>query len=150
MATLLDIVQKQLEKTHPVGSYYITEDESDPSSILGIGTWTKVEGRFLLGASSTHPIGEMAGEETHVLTNAELAPHSHGVTVDVMMISDPSLAFRINDSNFDGLAASDNLNDKAGVRCTNQQKQFVGTDGEGKPHNNMPPYRAVNIWRRIK
>jgi len=40
-------------------------------------TLPDLRGRVLLMESASHPLGEIAGEETHTLTVAELASHSH-------------------------------------------------------------------------
>src|SRR5262249_2805007 len=39
-----------------------------------------LRGRFILGVSSTHAMASTGGEETHVLTTAELAGHIHGLS----------------------------------------------------------------------
>ena len=42
---------------YPVGSIYITFSEENPATLFGVGTWTKIEGKFLLGASSSYVNG---------------------------------------------------------------------------------------------
>jgi microcystin-dependent protein len=39
-----------------------------------------LQGQFVLGASATHALNSIGGEETHVLSTAELAPHTHGLS----------------------------------------------------------------------
>ena len=38
-----------LNLLHPVGSYYITNDSTNPSEVFGLGTWVRVKGRVLVG-----------------------------------------------------------------------------------------------------
>lgn len=53
--TINDVLQK---KVYPVGSLYITLNSTNPSSVLGFGTWTQVgSGRVLQGADSSHNAG---------------------------------------------------------------------------------------------
>ena len=53
--TINDVLQK---KVYPVNSLYITLNNTNPSSVLGFGTWTQVgSGRVLQGADSTHTAG---------------------------------------------------------------------------------------------
>lgn len=79
----------QLE--HPVGSAYITFTDTNPSTILGIGTWQKVGTGYKLGivgavndrngTSHTTVAGNNTdGEWAHGLTVAELAAHNHAAS----------------------------------------------------------------------
>ncbi len=53
-----------LDGIWPVGSIYMSTVSTDPSTFLG-GTWSRIQGRFLLGASSTYPAGSTGGAATH-------------------------------------------------------------------------------------
>lgn len=67
-----------LQKVFPVGSFYTSYNiNTDPAQLLGFGTWTAVQGRFLLSASSAYPAGSTGGAASHVITEAELPSHSH-------------------------------------------------------------------------
>lgn len=67
-----------LQRVFPVGSIYTSYNiNTDPAQLLGFGTWTAVQGRFLLGASSAYPAGSTGGAATHAITVAELPSHSH-------------------------------------------------------------------------
>lgn len=61
---------------YPVGSIYVSTSGTSPATLFG-GTWEQIQGRFLLGASSSHSAGSTGGEETHKLTTAEMPSHSH-------------------------------------------------------------------------
>lgn len=65
-----------LDSAYPVGSIYISASSTDPSELFG-GTWVRLEDMFLLAASSRHAAGSMGGEETHLLTAAEMPKHTH-------------------------------------------------------------------------
>lgn len=45
-----------VERDHPVGSLYISENATSPAELYG-GTWERIEGKFIMGASDTHPAG---------------------------------------------------------------------------------------------
>lgn len=67
-----------LQRVFPVGSIYTSYNiNTDPAQLLGFGTWTAVQGRFLLSASSAYPAGSTGGAATHAITVAEMPPHSH-------------------------------------------------------------------------
>ena len=53
-----------LDAIYPVGSIYLSTASTDPATFLG-GTWSRIQGRFLLGASSTYPAGTTGGAATH-------------------------------------------------------------------------------------
>ena len=63
-------------EVYPVGSIYISLNSTNPSSIFG-GTWEQIQGRFLLGVSSSHPVNQTGGEEKHTLTVNESPSHRH-------------------------------------------------------------------------
>ena len=75
---------------HPVGSVYITLTDTNPNTILGVGTWMKIgQGLQLAIAGSakdsndtnhTFAAGVNAGEWSHGITAAEMAKHGHKVT----------------------------------------------------------------------
>ena len=121
------------DQIYPVGSIYITANATNPSVLFG-GTWEQLKGKFLVGVDSSdtdfETSGKTGGEKTHTLTVDEMPSHNH-----------PGIFKYTNQSN--GWYA----------------RLYLGTDGktidnEGKtggdkPHNNLPPYMAVYMWKRI-
>lgn len=98
-------------------------------AIYGGTKWVKIEGRFLLGQSSSYNINSIGGESTHTLTVNEMPSHSHST----------STCYSDN-SPWDGI-----------MRATNRGGQVatgVNATGGGQAHNNMPPYKVVYIWER--
>ena len=45
-----------VERDHPVGSLYISENSTSPAELFG-GTWERIEDCTIWGASDTHPAG---------------------------------------------------------------------------------------------
>ena len=64
----------------PVGSIFITMSNSNPNSLLGGGTWTKIQGKFLLATSSSYTVGNTYGSMTKTLSVSNLPGHTHGFT----------------------------------------------------------------------
>lgn len=56
------------------------DTEAKVKALYGGTTWTKLEGKFLLGASSSHAVGTTGGAETVTLTSSEIPSHSHTFT----------------------------------------------------------------------
>ena len=76
---------------HPIGSVYITLTNTNPNTILGIGTWQRIGNGLKLavvgaandknGASHTTSEGANTdGEWSHAITVAETAQHNHTAT----------------------------------------------------------------------
>ena len=53
-----------LDAIYPVGSIYLSTRSTDPGTFLG-GTWSRIQGRFLIGASSTYTAGSTGGAASH-------------------------------------------------------------------------------------
>lgn len=56
--------------------FWASNDSTSPASFIG-GTWERVEGEFIIGASSAYPVGTTGGSATHTQTTAEMPSHSH-------------------------------------------------------------------------
>ena len=65
-----------LSLAHPVGSLYISDDATSPAELFG-GTWERIEGRMIMGASDSYPVGTIGGSATHTQTVNEIASHYH-------------------------------------------------------------------------
>lgn len=117
---------------YPVGAIYLSVTEVNPAALFG-GTWERIGGRFLLGADSTYTAGSTGGEAAHTLTVDEMPRHNHEV---------------------DNLNASGNATPYMTVQA--QDKKGYGGNvqtmyaGGSKAHNNLPPYLAVYMWKRVR
>ena len=128
-----------IEMMYPIGSIYISVYSLDPSIQFGFGTWEKIEGKFLLGASSQFPAGSEGGEVEHTLTELEMPAHDHEFDRHQLWRDEqvpPSTTTMGN-----GYGA----NNKTLPIYTDST---VAT-GAGEAHNNMPPYLSVYIWKRV-
>ena len=114
---------------HPVGSIYISVDATNPSLIFG-GTWQQITGRFLLAAGGGYSAGTTGGEAAHKLTVAEMPSHSHWIA---------------------GSYQSDSSGNRQYATDYDTSRKTLKTHAEGgnAAHNNMPPYLAVYMWKRI-
>ena len=124
---------------YPVGSIYLSTNNTSPASLFG-GTWEQLKDRFLLGAGDSYAAGATGGEATHTLTVAEMPSHKH-ISFSAL---DASLPDNYGGSSADyGITAGDDPNRLSGY------DRSTGASGGGQPHNNMPPYLAVYMWKRI-
>ena len=132
---------------YPVGSFYISAKSTNPATLFG-GTWEQIQGRFLLGRSSSYPVGSMGGEATHTLTESEMPSHkghlSAGIAGDVPR----------DKGNYKGFLNSDKMTAYGdggrgwNIYQGNEAHPASEAVGGGQAHNNMPPYLSVYIWKR--
>lgn len=141
-------------KIYPVGSIYMSINETNPSELFG-GEWEQIEDRFLLACGTTYSNGTTGGAETVSLTEQEMPRHTHtqnqhrhelnrnfsdgsgGTTSAYMMTADRKTSTKYT-------TYTTATNQYTGGTNTTQAKQ------NGKAHNNMPPYLAVYCWVRTE
>lgn len=71
---------------YPVGSIYMSVSSTNPSTLFG-GTWQKIEGRFILAASSSYEVESTGGSNdaivvshTHSASTNSTGSHSHTIS----------------------------------------------------------------------
>lgn len=138
-----------LELVYPKGAIYISTVATNPSVLFGFGAWEQIEDTFLLASGSKYIAGSTGGAATVTLTNAQMP----NVVGDITMHSG---AIATNISNVSGCFSAQITNqskyrDGGTTGTTAKSVGIVHFDngGQGKAHNNMPPYLAVYVWKRI-
>lgn len=126
-----DALREVSAKLHPVGSIYISVNPANPSLLFG-GTWQQITGRFLLAAGGGYSAGTTGGEATHKLTANEIPSHSHALGY----------------AKYGKYSGTTEWLVQASYNSAPSQSNS-GPSGGGVAHNNMPPYLAVYIWKRI-
>ena len=140
---------------YPVGSVYMNaSSDTNPATLLGVGTWQKIEAKFLF-ASGEIPIdattsagfdrGTTGGEWRHTLTTDEMPSHTH---------IQNGHSHGISHLFSGGAGGSQTLVTKSDDRkdtytpSTDSATATNQNTGGGQPHNNMPPYLVVSMWIR--
>ena len=141
------IVSSVVSAIYPVGSIYITLNASNPSTILGVGGWTKVsQGRFLVGqgtgtdsagdsldVSNTGNDSSGKGFYNHTLTEGQMPYHNHATET-------------IKRTQFDTTGGSQGYGQNS---SSGTGPDVVTTNAGGnQPHNNTPPFFGAYIWQR--
>lgn len=141
-----------LNALHPIGSIFVSTSETSPASLFG-GTWEQIKGRFLLATGAPEAntdttfgqitggwnavSGSTGGQDYHTLSISEMPNHTHEEYLYFTSGEGSDLYAYQSFKNYDPnsfLAKSGN----------------TGEAGGGTPHNNMPPYLAVNMWKRVE
>ena len=131
---------------YPVGAVYISANSTSPASLLG-GTWEQIHGRFLLASGSPNAntdnlfgaiiggwsanSGSTGGQDYHTLTVDELPSHTH----ESQYVKPEA-----------GYAAAGMM---GSTEANWWSSDYIRATGGGQKHNNMPPYLAVNMWKRV-
>ena len=114
---------------YPVGSVYTNSAvATNPATLLGIGTWVAIEGECIVGleaGAEFDTLGTVSeGETTHVITEAELAAHTHGSVI------------------VSGSTKGDGVGGPFSVVGTS------ASTGSNTAHNNIQPSYVCYVWRR--
>ena len=137
-----------LDNVYPIGSIYMNVNSTNPGTLFG-GTWEQIQGKFLLGMSSSYPAGSQGGEASHTLTTDEMPSHGHNPANEAGysgFITNSKKAFSIGDMG--SQSGSGRYYPYASAAFDISRNTLTGTTGGGKSHNNMPPYLSIYIWKR--
>lgn len=139
ITTLHSMIAVYWKTLYPVGSIYISTSATfNPQTTWG-GTWVKTaDGRCLIGANDTYPLGSTGGYEKHTHNCGDLiskiGPYGDNLTVNIRQTaawtSDWTYQF---------------------TRATQERKNnnyAVRVEGTTAEASNMQPYLAVYIWER--
>lgn len=132
---------------YPVGAVYISTNSTSPESLFG-GTWEQIHGRFLLASGSPDAntdtrfgsitggwvagSGSTGGQDYHTLTVEEMPSHTH----ESQYVKGEL-----------GYAAAGMM---GSTEANWWSVDYIRATGGGQKHNNMPPYLAVNMWKRVR
>lgn len=121
----------QLLQPFQIGDIYISLTETNPASKFG-GVWEKIEDAFLLASSDRYSVGSTGGEAEHTLTVSEMPSHNH---------IQPSRDTNMAESGVNiGLELMGNSSTKGWPSKST---------GGSQAHNNMPPYLAVYMYKKV-
>ena len=142
IANLVSFLQETMlsySDIYPVGAIYISVNSTNPGTMFG-GTWERIEDTFLLASGSTYANGTTGGSATHTLTVAEMPSHGHKISGGYQ-----SGGAMGNDR----LVFAQGLNGQGYYTNATGGIPFIANTGGSSAHNNMPPYLAVYVWKRI-
>lgn len=122
----INTIMASITDLHPVGSLYISTDSTSPASLFG-GTWEQIKDTFLLAAGNTYSAGATGGEAKVMLGQRDLP----------------------NPTWFSGGAIADYTSIKTTFAGISTGYGMYTQGYTQTAHENMPPYLAVYVWKRI-
>lgn len=123
---------------YPVGSIVTLGVATNPGTLFGIGTWTAITGKVIVGLDPAQTefdtLDETGGAKTHTLSISEMPAHDH---------SGSTVASRNNNS------AAGTADSVVEAQATNDSVPLsIASQGGGGAHNNLQPYIVKYVWQR--
>ena len=145
-------VTAALGAIYPIGSIYINATSaSNPSTLLGFGTWTAFgAGRVLVGLDASDALFDTA-EETGGSKTATLVSHTHTATV-----TDPGHSHTLTNlatysdtvgGGPNGILTRTNSNNTTATAVTGITVAN-STEGASATNANVQPFIVVRMWKR--
>jgi len=129
---LIDII-------YPVGSIYFTASAVSPSTSIG-GSWVRyAQGKCLFGvddADTDFALETTGGEKEHTLTVAEMPSHTHTLDDNYRQLTQ------------NGAIYHNDFNKVYTATTPGSAVDTTSATGGDQPHENLPPYIAIYIWKR--
>lgn len=142
-------------KIYPVGSIYMSINETNPSELFG-GEWERIKDTFLLACGDTYDGGSTGGSADAVVVSHTHTQQGHShtnsdgnfVTSDVAGANNTRVNYSATGNRMvDGIDTTKSIfHHRPATSGTTAINNTTGVDGTGK---NMPPYLAVFVWVRI-
>lgn len=166
-----EIKTKLIDFIYPVGSIYMSMDDIHPDMKFG-GVWDRITDRYIVGAGCTYQVGSIGGEDSHTLSIEEMPTHKHNISIteDGKHAHKPGTLtgqYRCykEDANGEYVGAIEHHIGESGemalrgsVKIMAGKTEETGSHthtvtleetGKGNSFNLLPPYIAINIWKRV-
>lgn len=152
------LITKLLDAVYPVGSIYITTDDTSPASFLG-GEWERyAQGRTLVGVADNETSEKTGGSERHQHNYGVITGEYYGFTAftaqnsltpavgPIIFNDDNSTKIAIWSRESEGLAYGSSMANggKAEVHSMARYRA-IGTTTNSSSY---PPYITVYMWKR--
>lgn len=142
----------------PVNSLYLSLGNENPNTLWLGTTWQKQENRFLLGAGSSYNLGATGGNANISLSINNMPRHRHKVDSASASIAAHTHKYYIgggshggsgNTEGYVGGSKYQGTTLSSGGGTTGSFAPYTDYQGNGSAFSIMPPYLAVNIWKRL-
>ena len=163
-ATLAYLFKKVWDAVYPVGSIYVSANDTSPERLFG-GKWRRIEGAFLLAAGGEYKAGDTGGKAEYVASDMPKHSHtrgtmeirgtlSHNNTYSGTPYSSGFLTGAFASKGISGTQYYLSGRSSGSGWCDVDfaaSRSWTGATSESGTNETaeiMPPYRVVNVWER--
>lgn len=156
MNRIVGSVNDVINIMYPVGSIYMSVNSVNPSTLFG-GTWEKIEDRFLVATGTTFNLGQSGGSKDAVVVSHTHTQFAHTHTYESDEIGKPYKPWGSKSGSTEEGAtisgtgkyyAATKNDDFKWLRDMSSEQPSITNSGVDGTDKNLPPYLAVNMWKR--
>lgn len=138
-AKIKEILAAQREEDLARIKFWVSDGPTSPASFIG-GTWERIEGKFIMGASDTYPAGSTGGNLQMILSPENIPAVGFVIPTNDTQKND----IHVGKWNF---MASVSQETTDGGRL--HSGLYSSTNNGNSPVDILNPYYSMYIWRRV-
>lgn len=138
-AKIKEILAAQREEDLARIKFWVSDGPTSPASFIG-GTWERIEGKFIMGASDTYPAGSTGGNLQMILSPENIPAVGFVIPTNDTQKND------IHVGKWDFMASVSQETTDGGRYHSGL---YSSTNNGNSPVNILNPYYSMYIWRRV-
>ena len=138
-AKIKEILAAQREEDLARIKFWVSDGPTSPASFIG-GTWERIEGKFIMGASDTYPAGSTGGNLQMILSPENIPAVGFAIPTNDTQKND------IHVGKWDFMASVSQETTDGGRFHTGL---YGRTNNGNSPVDILNPYYSMYIWRRV-
>jgi hypothetical protein len=138
-AKIKEILAAQREEDLARIKFWVSDGPTSPASFIG-GTWERIEGKFIMGASDTYPAGSTGGNLQMILSPENIPAVGFAIPTNDTQKND----IHVGKWNF--MASVSQETTDGGRYHTGL---YSSTNNGNSPVDILNPYYSMYIWRRV-
>lgn len=138
-AKIKEILAAQREEDLARIKFWVSDGPTSPASFIG-GTWERIEGKFIMGASDTYPAGSTGGNLQMILSPENIPAVGFAIPTNDTQKND------IHVGKWDFMASVSQETTDGGRYHTGL---YSSTNNGNSPVDILNPYYSMYIWRRV-
>ena len=138
-AKIKEILAAQREEDLARIKFWVSDGPTSPASFIG-GTWERIEGKFIMGASDTYPAGSTGGNLQMILSPENIPAVGFAI---------PTNDTQKNDIHVDKWAFMASVSQETTDGGRYHAGLYSSTNNGNSPVDILNPYYSMYIWRRV-